>query len=197
MCASGAIGKLKEEEEEIFQMNTDQRFLHETLKMNSEFWLSRGPQNAVNSAASNGANNSFPQSLMDTSSTSDYHLHRSSEHSSSGANNGFHPTANAPNHNNNNNDNSSNNNTSSNNNADNLSDNNNRTTVDTKDRMLSGAENLENFDHHSPNEFQHQLGQQPNQPNNQDATSSPVAENLSSDLKFNADKFVNDIQVSL
>lgn len=156
--------------------------------MNSEFWLSRGPQNAVNSAT---GNNSFPQSLMDTSSTSDYHLQRSSEHSSSGANNGFHPTTNATNHNNNNNENSSNNNTSSNNNVDNLSDNNNRT-VDTKDRMLSGGENQENFDHHSPNEFQHQLGQQPNQ----DATSSPVAENLSTDLKFNADKFVNDIQVS-
>lgn len=168
-------------------MNTDQRFLHESLKMNSEFWLSRGPQNVNGTPTSN---NSFPQALMDTSSPSDYHMQRNNVESSA---NGFHPTSNAPNHNNNNNENSSNNNTpSSNNNVDTLSDNNNRA-VDTKDRMLSGRDSQENFGQHSPNEFQLGASTQPNQ----DPTDSPVAENLSTDLKFNADKFVNEIQVSL
>lgn len=164
--------------------------------MNSDFWLSRGPgpQN-VNGAAGNPTSNStFPQALMDTSSPNDYHLQRSSEHSSStGANNGFQPTSNNATINNNNNENSSinNNNTPSNNNVENLSDNNNRSAVDTKDRMLGGGEGQENFGQHSPNEFQLATAQQ-----NHDPTDSPVAENLSSDLKFNADKFVNEIQVS-
>lgn len=127
----------------------------------------RGPQNVT------GNNQNFPSPLMESSVTNqEYHLARNNSSDQ------FNTPNNAA---------STNNNNSSN--VDNLNENNNRAVLDTKDQMLSasGIENQENFSTHSPNGYHQQ----------QDTTnSSPVAENLSSDLKFNADKFVNEIQVS-
>lgn len=78
-----------------------------------------------------------------------------------------------------------------NNNNNNTSDNNNGV-VDMKDHLIAGQENQNNFN-------QTQSGFQINQQQQQQPApvASPGAENSSPESKFNTDKFVNEIQVSL
>ena len=75
-----------------------------------------------------------------------------------------------------------------NNNNNNPSDNNNSGVVDLKDHLIGGQESQNNFN-------QSQSGFQINQQQQPAPVASPGAENSSPESKFNADKFVNDIQV--